>query len=195
MNPGRLAPFGLLFLSILLLSGCTGEVTNYYPLEVGNLWTFETTDLNTGSKQVHEELIIRRERETYSFQHGEKIINVGGKALINKNGYTLLKTPFEKGRKWKEPGALVEITDKGQSYKVPAGDFSDTLEVTLRIERKDAEDPKKRYTDITVYRYARGIGPISYSYRVLRPDGKTVPVFKSELAGFTNVKKKGKPTK
>jgi hypothetical protein len=180
----------LLLLSILILSGCTGEVTTYYPLDVGNLWTFETTDLSSGSRQIHEELIVRRDRNTYTFRHGEKIINVGGKALVNKNGYTLLKTPFEAGRKWKEPGAMMEITAQGETYKVPADDFSTTLEVTMRIDRQDSEDPKKLYTDITVYRYAKDIRPISYSYRVLRPDGRTIPVFKSELKSFTNIKKK-----
>ena len=181
-----------LTLAICCLSGCENRVTDYYPLKVGNAWTFITTDLTTETTRENVELIIKRDKTTYFFDHGEQFINMNGRVLVNRNGYVFLKTPLEIGAQWKEIGAsaTIKITNKGKRYIVPAGQFDQTLEVTWWFERVDEKDKTLIYKDITIYRFAKGVGPVYYYYEVIRPDGEKVPVFKSELVKFENVRHK-----
>ena len=173
---------------VLLLFGCGASVTDYYPLKVGNRWVFTTTDLTDNSTRTDQELIVRRQQDTYFFDHDEILVNVAGSALINRGGYTLLKTPLKQGVQWDHPNTIIRITARGATYSVPAGTFTDTLETTWHLKRPDPNNPDLVFTDVTVYRYARGVGPIYYHYEVIRPEGKRVPVFKSELTRFENVR-------
>ena len=177
----------MLLIFIAVLPGCTNELKEYYPLEVGNLWTFKTNSMVTNTNRTDRELIEKRDGSTYTFESGEVMINMGT-FILNKNGTILLKTPFEKGTTWNDIGVKGEITAVGEPYKVPAGEFSDTVEVTIEYQRPDKDDPQKIFTDRTVTRYAKGIGPISYYYEVKRPDGETIPTFRSELVSLRNVK-------
>lgn len=178
--------------TLCCLAGCTERVTDYYPLKVGNAWTFLTTDLTNETTKESLELIVKRDKTTYFFQHGEQFIDMNGRVLVNRNGYVFIKTPFEVGAQWKEVGAsaIIKITAKNQKYTVPAGQFDQTLEITWWFDRVDEKDETKIYKDITIYRFAKGLGPIYYYYEVIRPDGEKVSVFKSELVKFENVRHK-----
>lgn len=182
-------PFLLLAASIALL-GCSPKITEFYPLMVGNLWTFNTITLVDNTERQDMEAIVSRAGQTYIFNNGETIINVADHSLINKDGFTLLKAPIRKGETWVEFGVEIKITEIGKTYTVPAGTFSDTLEITWQAKRQDAADPQKIYKDITVTRFAKNVGPIYYYYEVINPDGKPLPVIKSELVKFENVRAK-----
>lgn len=192
IQPGRIKFLLKLLLLILLfsfvLSGCADSVEDYYPLKVGNRWVYKTTNLISHSVTESQDLILKRELETYFFDTEEQVIKIGSGALVNKSGHTILKAPLSKGRSWKGKGNRYSITDKGATYIVPFGQYTDTLEVTFVIERPDADDSKKIYTDVSVIRYAKGIGPIYFYYEVKHPDGKTAPIFKSELTKFENIR-------
>jgi hypothetical protein len=180
----------LVSLAILFCSCGPTKATDYYPLEVGNRWVYQTTDLESKELRTDQDLITKRENRTYFFDTGERIINLTNASLVNRNGFVILQTPFSVNSKWHEENIIVEITDKGKRYEVPAGTFSDTLEVAWEIKRADEKDPSKIYLDITVYRYAKNVGPIYYYYEVQQPDGKRVPVFQSELVEFSNIRNK-----
>jgi hypothetical protein len=189
----------LLFLSTTLLAlifcSCSGGVVEYYPLEVGNRWAFRTTSFTDTepTERTDYELIVRRDGNSYQFENGETILNNSGSSLINKQGYTLLQTPFKPGISWEDAGATMTITALGKPVEVPAGKFTDTLEVAWEIKRPGKEDPTRFYIDKSVFVYAKGVGPIRYYYEVMLPDGQVVPVIESKLVSFKNIRaKKGK---
>jgi len=174
----------------LLFSGCGPGPTDYYPLEVGNRWVFETHSFVDNTVQSNQELIVRREGTTYTFDNGEVVMNVSLNSLVNKDGLVLLRSPVEKGAQWVDMNVKVQITAMNETYTVPAGTFDQTLETTWEMKRADPEDPNKIFTDVTVNRYAKGVGPIYYYYEVIDPDGKKTAIFKSELIKHENVKNK-----
>ncbi len=174
--------------AIFLACGCGPKSVDYYPLKVGNEWTFKTTLFPDENVRIDTELIIKREKETYFFDNEEQMAILAGSTLINRDGYTILKSPLKVGKQWNEMGAQMTITALNAKYEVPAGTFSDTVEVTWEIDRPDKDDPNKRYKDIMIYRYAKGIGPIFYYYEVIKPDQTRVRMLQSKLEKFRNVR-------
>ncbi len=180
----------ILILFSIVAEGCDRRNPgNYYPLEVGNRWTFTTTDLSTNSTRKDVELIISREGQCYKFEKGEKLTIVQGSGIVNKNGISILRPNMKPGYKWYEFSNTLTVSQINQPYTVPAGTFNQTLEITWKISRPDKDDATQKYTDVIIQRYAKGIGPIYYYYKVIRPDGETVEVIKSVLEKFDNVRR------
>lgn len=183
-----------ILLMLLLLGGCAAKATDYYPLTVGNTWTYEVVVEGGGVRRVTE-TIHRRQYEKYFFNDGEILLISSDRSLVNKNGTVILENIFRPGYQWIESDMRFEFTAIGKPVTVPAGVFDDTLEVTWTsmFPGHETITPQTRPTmqpgpnpRVFIYRttYARGVGKIKEELTTIQPDGTKTVEFVSVLTYY-----------
>ncbi len=163
--------------TMLHLTGCDRRLASYYPLAVGNEWHFVTTYADTGEVKRHVERIRGRKEKTFFFEHGETIIHMTGSGLVNANGVFILRYPFRQGYTWEQSGIRLVYSGVGVTVTVPAGTFTECVEVTW-YSTKDDRDYVSKCT------YAPNVGPVKYEYYAINEAGQSVPLMESVLEKF-----------
>ncbi len=154
----------LSFALLALLAGCPkraahveeahgDETAGYYPLAVGNKWTYDATFL--GEKRQHTIEILRVEDGFY-------VDNTGARLALDAFGIRddkryILRGPLEVGRTWTNVVSVssverYRIIEFGQSCQVPAGRFP----VCVRVEGRNRVDAKT--TLVNELTFAHGVG-------------------------------------
>ncbi|MCZ7583294.1 MAG: hypothetical protein M5R36_08140 [Deltaproteobacteria bacterium] len=194
----------------LVAAGCGPTLEDYYPLQVGNTWTYKTV-YPDGRTRTDVDQLFRRVEQTYFFNNGEVLVRLRDMALLNRNGMRVLRYPLKKGTRWEDREIQCEITSKGDRYVLPAGEFADTLTVVWKSARRapvtmsadaftrgpripdgrepppredeeEDEYPMRTFEATTVY--ARGVGPIVYKLRAAEEGAELRDILTSELQSF-----------
>ena len=155
------------------------KVASYYPLGVGNEWTYELTGPG-GQKKQETIKIVQHEAGWFVDDHRGKL-RVDAEGLRDADRY-LLRGPLEAGTKWTAIEDLVvqkfEITSADASEVTPAGTFLHC--VTVRNEQPLG--PKKGKF-ITEWSYAPGVGLVRMKTSV-EDGGEMKPQMALGLVGF-----------
>lgn len=153
-------------------------VATYFPLAVGNTWTYETRF----GQRVEENTvsIVAEERGVFTDSRGNRLI-LDAEGLRDERRY-LLRAPLTPGNTWKSivdvgKTEAYEIVDTGASVTVPAGTFTDAILVRGR-SRVDAG------TELEVeWAYAPGVGLVRMS-SVARVGKERIPQGRTELLRY-----------
>jgi len=126
---------------------------SYYPLAVGNRWTYRVKFLGQEREQQVE--IVRQ-------QDGAFVDNQGGQLVADAYGVRdqkryLLRYPLETGRTWSNVVSVssvehYRILEAGTRCEVPAGSFEDCV----RVEGRNRVD--ERTTIVNEMTFAQGVG-------------------------------------
>jgi hypothetical protein len=155
------------------------EVAHYYPLAVGNTWTYKGKLL--GQTSERRVTVVRKNGPVYADdQQGEFMLD--GEGVRDRKRY-LIKGPIAKGNKWMSVASVssvehFEITDTGRSVSVAAGRFEGCVVVraTNRI------DASKDF--VTEWTYAPGVGLVKMENFILRNKKEYVPQGEFELSAY-----------
>ena len=155
------------------------KVASFYPLGVGNEWTYELS-VPGGQKKQDTIKIVKQEAGWFVDDHRGKL-RVDSEGLRDADRY-LLRGPIEAGSKWTAVEDLVvqkfEITSADASEITPAGTFLHC--VTVRNEQPLG--PKKGKF-ITEWSYAPGVGLVKMKTSV-EDGGQTLPQMSLGLVAF-----------
>lgn len=146
--------------------GASERARDYYPLAVGNSWTYRITpappDMPQGEITIVDE------------QDGFYALNVGGKIGARATSITdgtrnLIEEPLEVGHQWvavPAPSAVerYEIVATDKDMKVPAGMFRGCVQVRIEQEVTSRDGVKGKL--VGVWTYAPGVGPIHFFQNV-----------------------------
>lgn len=153
-------------------------VATYFPLAVGNTWTYETRF----GQRVEENTvsIVAEEDGVFTDDRKNRLI-VDAEGLRDERRY-LLRAPLVAGTTWKSivdvgKTESYEIVDTGATVTVPAGTFGEVVLVRGR-SRVDAG------TELEVeWAYAKGVGLVRIT-TVARVGAERIPQARTELTGY-----------
>ncbi len=147
-------------------AGASERARDYYPLAVGNSWTYRITPSPPDTPEGEIAIV--------SEQDGFFALNVGGKLATRATSVTdgtrnLIEEPLEVGHEWvavPAPSAVerYRIVATDADVKVPAGMFRGCVQVQIEQEVMSREGVKGRL--VGVWSYAPGVGPIHFIQRV-----------------------------
>jgi hypothetical protein len=125
----------------------------YFPLAVGNHWTYEATYL--GERSSREVELVGVRDGAYLDKEG-RALRVDGEGLRDQTRY-LLHEPLVEGATWTSvvaPGSAehYRVLSTGVPCTVPAGSFPDCIEV----ESRNRADPSR--TLVNTLTFAAGVG-------------------------------------
>ncbi len=152
-------------------------VGDYYPLAVGNSWTYAVNG------RVDKQVEVRIVKEEGGFFHDSQ----GGQLTVDTFGVKdqkryLLRTPVEAGHKWTNVVSVssaehYEIRRVGVSCQAPAGAFPECVQVEAR-NRVD-----KDTTLVNTFTFARGVGLVRMQLEAER-EGRRIPQTWLELTSY-----------
>jgi hypothetical protein len=155
----------------------SGKVSDYYPLAVGNRWTYVVN--GRAEKRVEVKIL----KEEGGFFHDSQ----GGQLTVDSFGIRdqkryLLRSPVETGRTWTNVVSVssterYQILQAGSSCESPAGVFQDCVQVEGR-NRVDAET-----TLVNTFTFAAGVGLVRIQVDA-EQKGRRIPQTWLELASF-----------
>lgn len=166
-----------------------GAPADYYPLAVGNQWTYrdETPGQGKGQPPVSRTVrIVSRTRDGY-FKDSDRGELRADADCLHDRSRQLLCGPLSKGRSWTSVVSVsstekYEIVGVGEKVETPAG----TFEGCVRVRAVNRAGPGAELVlEIT---YAPGIGPARIETFVLVA-GDAIPQFRAILE---NVKLQGR---
>lgn len=155
------------------------RVRDFYPLAVGNRWTYET---RLGNRTETQTVEIVAEEHGFHRDTAGGLLRVDSEGLRDPQRY-LLRTPLEPGNSWSvvlAPGVSenYEIVDAGSSCSVPAGTFARC--VTVRGQNR--VDGSRQL--VSEWTYAEGIGLVSLHTRIEKGERNVVPQVEMRLVSF-----------
>jgi hypothetical protein len=159
------------------------DPTSYYPLAVGNEWTW--VDLSPqsggGSPKRRTVRIVGRDADGY-FVDSEKGALRSSRGCIQDRSRRLLCTPFQLDRTWtsivsETSTEHYQIAATGVTANVPAGAF----EGCLMVRARNRAGPDTEILLETTY--APGVGPVRIETFAL-VGGRKVPQVRAELASY-----------
>ncbi|MHB8873080.1 MAG: hypothetical protein ACYC8T_05280 [Myxococcaceae bacterium] len=181
-------------LALGLLGGCPKRVEtadegyaapkpgDFYPLAVGNRWTYAATSL--GEKREVAVEIVKE-------QNGFFLDNQGGQLTVDAFGVRdqkryLLREPLEAGKGWTNVVSVssvehYKVIEVGQSCEVPAGRF----EGCVRVEGRNRMDEKA--TLVGEWTFAPAVGVVRIT-TVVEVGEKRIPQTRMELREYNLVK-------
>jgi len=185
----------LLLTAAALMVGCSAQFQQYYPLHVSNQWTYKVTDYYDRVTE-NVERIIKRVGDSYHFNNKEVILYLPGQGMVNKQGVMFLREPIEPGKQWIENQMTFEITGLNKQVTVPAGTFTETLEITwiskfpgdavIKPGVMPTLDPGPNpRVFIYVVTYAKRVGKIKEEYYVVQPEGAKTREVLAELTAYS----------
>jgi hypothetical protein len=160
-------------------SSAPAGIAAYYPLAVGNQWTYEFV---SGEQRKRDTIrVVAREGGWFLDDHKGKL-RVDGEGLRDPDHY-LLRGPLEAGAKWSAVEDLhvqrFEITAADGAEVTPAGTFLHC--VTVRNELLLPGDSGRFVTEWT---YAPGVGLVRGRTSVQKPRGETLPQLTFSLVEY-----------
>lgn len=182
---------GLVLLATLLLgSGCSKKVeaaarapspdnvSQYYPLAVGNRWTYRLNGI--AHKQVTVEVLKEEDGFFHDNQRGQLAVDAYG--LRDAKRY-LLRGPLQAGHSWTNVVSVssterYRILEVGAPCEAPAGVFQGCVQVEGR-NRMDANT-----TMVNTMTFAPGVGIIRVDLSVESKDGQRTPQVLMELMAW-----------
>lgn len=155
----------------------TGSVAEYYPLAVGNRWTYRVNGRD--DKQVTVE--ITREEGGYFHDSRSGQLAVDGYGLRDPKRY-LLRGPVREGHAWTNVVSVssterYHIASAGVPCQTPAGSFEDCV----LVEGRNRVDAKA--TLVNTMTFARGVGMVRVEVAV-ETNGQRVPQTWLELTSW-----------
>lgn len=156
----------------------TREAEAYYPLAVGNKWTYEAEMLGQKSTQTIE--IVAQEGPFFVDNTGQKL-TVDAYGLRDDRRY-LLQEPISQDHAWKNTVSVsaterYRIDSVGATCDAPAGTFQDCVIVTSTLRRdKDTQ----LANEIT---FARGVGIVRIAVDLIR-NGTRTPQHRIALVSY-----------
>lgn len=191
MNVARQVAVALL--AVAVLGGCPKRVEpeeasvvprarDYYPLAVGNRWTYDATFLGQKREAVVE--ITREENGFFRDTQGGELA-IDGFGVRDQKRY-LLRDPLEPGKEWTNVVSVssvehYKVIEAGASCEVPAGRY----EACVRIEGRNRVDEKT--TLVNEMTFAPGVGLVRIAVTAEIGD-KKVPQSQLVLRSFTPAK-------
>ncbi|NOZ86350.1 MAG: hypothetical protein GXP49_08780 [Deltaproteobacteria bacterium] len=193
-GPGR-----LILLLVLPAVGCAGSrssirnhevpakahardiIKDYYPLRIGNTWTYEVNTLGEKTEQV-----ITVDRKDGKFFH----LSGGAGGLIYRDGYGIrdmhryiLRFPVKLGGNWESilsPDSIeyYEVTAVGKKVSVPAGSFDGCVEV---LSKHSIDKTKTLVNRMT---FAPGVGLVKIETELHQQGKNPVPQVVLRLARY-----------
>ncbi|MCK8502294.1 hypothetical protein [Myxococcus fulvus] len=135
-------------------SSVAGSVADYYPLAVGNSWTYRLNGRE--DKLVTVEILKQEEGFFHDNQGGQLAVDAYG--LRDPKRY-LLRGPLETGHSWTNVVSVssterYRIVQAGSACDTPAGTFPSCVQVEGR-NRVDARD-----TLVNAWTFAPGVGMV-----------------------------------
>ncbi|MFP2910972.1 hypothetical protein ACLESD_39240 [Pyxidicoccus sp. 3LFB2] len=182
---------GVALLATLLLgSGCSKKVeaaprapssdnvSQYYPLAVGNRWTYRLNGI--ANKQVTVEVLREEDGYFHDNQRGQLAVDAYG--LRDAKRY-LLRGPLQQGHTWTNVVSVssterYRILEVGVPCEAPAGAFQDCVQVEGR-NRMDANT-----TMVNTMTFAPGVGIVRVDIAVESKEGQRTPQVLMELTGW-----------
>lgn len=154
-----------------------GQVSEYYPLAVGNQWTYRIN----GRDDKRVTIQVTREEGGYFHDNRDGQLAVDAYGLRDPKRY-LLRGPVREGTTWTNVVSVssterYHIARAGGPCEVPAGTFPNCVEVEGR-NRVDA-----KATVVNTMTFAAGVGMVRVQV-ALETDGQRVPQTSLELVGW-----------
>ena len=151
----------------------------YYPLAVGNRWTYRARLL--GEERVQEVRILRREGGYFVDSAGGKLVSDPWGVRDDKR--YLLKNPVETGGGWTNVVSVssverYQVVSTGGGCEVPAGAFPDCIQVE---GRNPVDGTTTLVNELT---FAAGVGLVRIRVEAERKDGRRIPQTLVELASY-----------
>lgn len=181
-----------LFVVAALAAGCTKRVadpdeirrgdrpaSDYYPLAVGNSWTYHAKFLGQETDQTVKILGVKD--GFYEDSTGAHL-TVDAWGVRDERRY-LLRDPVTVGEGWTNVISVstvehYKIIEAGQSCEVPAGRFPDCT----RVESRNKANPKT--TLIAEMTFAAGVGLVRVQTWAETEDQRRIPQTTLELTAF-----------
>lgn len=175
---------------LLLMAGCATapsqlpsrgrSAQDYYPLALGNRWTYEREML--GEKRSETIEIVAQEGGYYVDSRGAKL-RVDGFGVRDELRY-LLQEPIEQDHAWKNtvsPSATerYRIESVGATCETPAGTFPDCVIVSSTLKL-----PEPNAALVNELTFARGVGLVKVAVD-LEKHGVRTPQHRMKLTGYT----------
>lgn len=162
-------------LLLVLAAGCattpggsprSARARDYYPLAVGNAWTYRVTPAPPDAP-LGEVAVVSEDNGFFALSVGGKI--AARATSITDGTRTLLEEPLEVGHEWvavPAPSAVerYRIIATDADVKVPAGMFRGCVQVQIEQDVTSREGVKGRL--VGVWSYAPGVGPIHFVQKV-----------------------------
>ncbi len=158
--------------------GSVSPVADYYPLAVGNTWSYEGTMLGGPAKF---DISITGEDQGKFTDSQTNVLRVDNYGVRDEKRY-LLRTPLEVGTKWNNVVSISSyeqyaIIEAGQACDSPAGSFKGCVVVESRNK-----DEGERLLVATLT-FAPKVGLVRIE-TVLEESGKRIPQSRIELVKY-----------
>ncbi|MFP2963840.1 hypothetical protein ACLEPN_40500 [Myxococcus sp. 1LA] len=158
-------------------SASSGDVSEYYPLAVGNSWTYRLNGRD--DKEVTVEIVKEESGVFHDNQGGQ--LSLDGYGLRDPKRY-LLRGPLKTGHAWTNVVSVssterYRIVQAGESCQTPAGTFPRCVQVEGR-NRMDA-----KATLVNTMTFAPGVGMVRVE-TVLETNGQLTPQILLELTAW-----------
>ncbi len=152
----------------------------YYPLAIGNRWTYEATFLGEKSEQVIE--IVKVDEEGFFADSAGNQLRFDAFGLRDPKRY-LLRAPLEQGQTWNSVVSVssmerYQVAAVGAPCPVPAGDFKGCV----KVEGRNRVDQKN--TMIIEWTFAPKVGLVRID-TTLESEGKRIPQTKLLLKAYS----------
>ena len=154
------------------------SVSAYYPLAVGNRWTYRVNGRE--DKTVDVEVLKQEDGYFHDNQGGQ--LAVDGFGVRDRKRY-LLRGPLAEGNSWNNVVSVssterYRILQSGVPCEVPAGAFRHCVRVEAR-NRVDAQT-----TLVNALTFAEGVGLVRIEVSAEKSNGERMPQTWLELASF-----------
>lgn len=155
------------------------RVRDFYPLNVGNRWTY---DVRMGNRTMRQSVEIVAEERGFHRDSEGGLLRIDDEGLRDPQRY-LLRNPLVEGTAWSSvpaPGSIerYEIVEAGTSCKTPAGTFARCV----RVRGENRVDPSRVL--VSEWTYAEGVGLVELRTRIERGEGNYLPQIEMVLVSF-----------
>ncbi len=162
------------------IAAATAEVARYFPLAVGNEWTWADRSPHQpgAAPRTRTVRILSRDGEGYFLDDERGALQAAG-GCIRDRSRRILCAPLEPGHAWSSVLSLTStehyrIEATGVTVKVPAGTFEDCVVVRARNRAGDDADT------VLEIAYAPDVGPVRLETWV-EVKGRRIPQVRAEL--------------
>lgn len=178
---------------VLALAGCKKRIENpdevrkgstpaeeYYPLAVGNSWTYQSKYL--GQEQQLSISITDKRDGYFQFSDPNTRLMTDAWGVRDEKRY-LLRDPVTVGEEWSTIVSVssmerYRIIEAGQICNVPAGTFQNCV----RVEGRNRVD--KKATLVNEMTFAQGVGVVRIKTLIETADGQKIPQAQMELTNY-----------
>lgn len=155
------------------------RLESYYPLAVGNSWTYETT---FGKRVERNTVTIVGKENGYFRDDNRGLFAFDAEGLRDPSRY-LIRRPLRRGATWKSivdvgKSNRFEIVDTAASVTVPAGTFHDVLVV------RGLDDSVAGGEMEYVFSYAPGVGLVRMEQTMIVGRTERIPQMSFQLVSY-----------